>query len=76
MSASGKQDENSHTERIVAKPLLFAALSALSVGAAVIHFAVTFEHFQEYALYGVFLAIVVAAAALVALFLRRLEARA
>ena len=37
-----------------AKPLLLGGLASLSVGAAVIHFAVTFEHFNEYSLYGVF----------------------
>ena len=30
------------------------SLASLSVGAAAIHFAVTFEHFNEYSLYGVF----------------------
>ena len=29
-------------------------MAALSAGAAVIHFAVMFEHFSEYSLYGVF----------------------
>lgn len=37
-----------------ARPLLFRALAALSTGAAAIHFAVMFEHFSEYTLYGVF----------------------
>ncbi len=37
-----------------AKPLLLGSLASLSVGAAAIHFAVTFEHFNEYSLYGVF----------------------
>jgi hypothetical protein len=37
-----------------ARPLLLGALAALSVGAAAIHFAVIFEHFDEYSLYGVF----------------------
>lgn len=35
-----------------ARPLLFRALAALSTGAAAIHFAVMFEHFSEYTLYG------------------------
>ncbi len=37
-----------------AKPLLLGAMAALSAGAAAIHFAVTFEHFSDYSLYGVF----------------------
>ena len=37
-----------------ARPLLLGALAALSAGAAAIHFAVMFEHFGEYSLYGVF----------------------
>jgi hypothetical protein len=37
-----------------ARPLLLGALAALSAGAAAIHFAVIFEHFDEYSLYGVF----------------------
>src|SRR5580693_8765976 len=37
-----------------ARPLLLGALAALSAGAAAIHFAAIFEHFDEYSLYGVF----------------------
>jgi hypothetical protein len=42
------------TSAPTAKPLLLGTLASLSVGAAAIHFAVTFEHFDEYTLYGVF----------------------
>jgi hypothetical protein len=40
------------------RPLLLGGLAALSVGAAVIHFAVVFEHFAEYTLYGVFFLVI------------------
>jgi hypothetical protein len=40
------------------RPYLLSSLAALSVGAAAIHFAVVFEHFAEYALYGVFFLVI------------------
>src|SRR5580693_4315885 len=42
------------TSPSTARPLLLGALAALSAGAAAIHFAAIFEHFDEYSLYGVF----------------------
>ena len=42
------------TSPATARPLLLGAMAALSAGAGAIHFAVMFEHFDEYSLYGVF----------------------
>jgi hypothetical protein len=42
------------TSSATARLLLLDAMAALSAGAAAIHFAVMFEHFGEYSLYGVF----------------------
>jgi hypothetical protein len=41
-----------------ARPYLYGGLAALSASAAAIHFAVVFEHFHEYVLYGVFFLII------------------
>lgn len=40
------------------RPYLLAGLAACSAGAAAIHFAVVFEHFAEYTLYGVFFLVI------------------
>jgi hypothetical protein len=51
-------DEKGRSEPATARPYILGGLAALSVGAAVIHFAVTFSHFQEYVLYGTFFLII------------------
>ena len=46
------------TEPATGRPCLLGSLAALSVGAAAIHFAVVFEHFTQYVLYGVFFVVI------------------
>jgi hypothetical protein len=41
-----------------ARPYFAGGLAALSVGAAAIHFAVTFEHFNEYLVHGAFFLVI------------------
>src|SRR5262249_13429888 len=50
-----------HTLLDAASGILAGGLAALSAGAAAIHFAVAFEHFNEYLLYGVFFLVIASA---------------
>jgi hypothetical protein len=50
--------EEVRTGTATVRPYLLGGLAALSIGAAAIHFAVVFEHFAEYSLYGVFFLVV------------------
>src|SRR5215471_14317066 len=50
--------EEGHAGPPTVRPYLLGSLAALSAGAAAIHFAVVFEHFAEYALYGVFFLVI------------------
>jgi hypothetical protein len=47
-----------HTGPATVRPYLMGGLAALSVGASAIHFAVVFEHFVEYTLYGFFFLVI------------------
>src|SRR6516162_1319792 len=54
MSMSVLGDEKVRVRPATARPYLLCALASLSAAAAAIHFAVVFEHFKDYTLYGVF----------------------
>ena len=58
MSAPVLAGKEVRTEPATVRPYLLSSLAALSVGAAAIHFAVVFEHFAEYTLYGVFFLVI------------------
>src|SRR6516164_924732 len=54
MSTSVLGDEQIRVMPATARPYVLGALASLSAAAAGIHFAVVFEHFKDYLLYGVF----------------------
>ena len=58
MSTSVLASKEVRTGPATVRPYILGALAALSVGAAAIHFAVVFEHFVEYTLYGVFFLVI------------------
>jgi len=58
MSTRVLEDQEAGTTPPTVRPYLLGGLASLSVGAAAIHFAVVFEHFSEYALYGAFFLVI------------------
>jgi hypothetical protein len=58
MSTSVLASKEVRTGPATVRPYILGALAALSVGAAAIHFAVVFEHFVEYTLYGAFFLVI------------------
>lgn len=58
MRTSVLADEKVRVLSATARPYLLGALASLSAAAAAIHFAVVFEHFGNYLLYGVFFLVV------------------
>lgn len=58
MSTSVLAGREARTGPDTLRPYLLGSLASLSVGAAAIHFAVVFEHFAEYTLYGVFFLVI------------------
>ena len=58
MSTAVLASKEVRTGPATVRPYILGALAALSVGAAAIHFAVVFEHFVEYTLYGFFFLVI------------------
>lgn len=58
MSSSVLDETTTPTIPATARPYIAGGLAALSAGAAAIHFAVVFEHFSQYVLYGVFFLVI------------------
>ena len=58
MSTSVLDETTTRSNPATARPYIAGGLAALSAGAAAIHFAVVFEHFSEYVLYGAFFLII------------------
>jgi hypothetical protein len=58
MSAPVLTDERVRAPAATARPYILGGLASLSASAAAIHFAVIFEHFAEYALYGAFFLVI------------------
>jgi hypothetical protein len=58
MSTSVIAGQETRTGLATIRPYLLSSLASLSMGAAAIHFAVVFEHFAEYTLYGVFFLVI------------------
>ena len=58
MSTPVRADQEVRASSATIRPYLLGGLASLSVGAAAIHFAVVFEHFSQYTLYGVFFLVI------------------
>jgi hypothetical protein len=58
MSTSVLDEMTTRSTPATARPYIAGGLAALSAGAAAIHFAVIFEHFNEYVLYGAFFLVI------------------
>src|SRR6516225_10792347 len=58
MTTPALAGEEVRTDPATVRPYLLGGLASLSAAAAAIHFAVVFEHFKDYALYGVFFLVI------------------